>query len=91
MKMIGKIILVEAKNARDRTAEAMSYGYPNEPDPELLLRRGRATLFATGAEAEAALTKTLRTCTELGHLWPKKYRYLIVTVETEQCQDLNQQ
>lgn len=81
MKILGKIILLEAKAARDSTAEALSYGHADEPSPELLLRRGRATLFATGAEAEAALFKTLQLATKNGDLWPEKYRYKIVTVE----------
>ena len=75
--------MLEAKAARDSTAEALSFGHSDEPSPELLLRRGRATLFATGAEAEAALTKTIQESIKNGDQWPGKYRYKIVSVETD--------
>ena len=81
MKILGKIILLEAKAVRDSTAEALSYGRADEPSPELLLRRGRATLFATGSEAEAALTTTIKESIKNGDQWPNKFKYKIVTVE----------
>ena len=81
MKILGKIILIEAKAAQDSTAEALSYGHADEPSPELLLRRGRATLFASGAEAEAALTTTIKESIKNGDQWPGKFKYKIVTVE----------
>lgn len=82
MSIIGKIILLEAKSGRDKTTEALSYGHPNEPAPDLLLRRDRATLFATGEDAEAALTRTLQASAKNGHTWPAKFRFKIVTVES---------
>jgi len=81
VQIMGRIILLEAKSGRDRTTEALSYGHDGEPSPELLLRRGRATLFATGAEAEDALTKTLQASTKNGDTWPTKFIFKIVAVE----------
>ena len=80
--IIGKIILLEAKSGRDRTTEALSYGHANEPSPDLLLRRERATLFATGADAEAALQRSLQASAANGDTWPAKFRFKIVTVES---------
>lgn len=80
--IIGKIILIEAKAGRDRTAEALSYGHANEPSPDLLLRRERATLFATGADAEAALQRSLKISAKNGDTWLSKFRFKIVTVES---------
>lgn len=82
--IIGKIILLEAKAARDRTADLLSYGQENELSPNQLLRRGRATLFKTGAEAEAALLLTLQAATKNGDTWPAKFRFKIITVENNE-------
>jgi len=82
--IIGKIILLEAKAARDRTAESLSYGKKNEPSPHKLLRRERATLFKTSAEAEAALLLTLQEATKNGDIWPSKFRFKIITVENNE-------
>ena len=80
--IIGKIILIESKAARDRAAEALSYGHADEPSPDLLLRRERATLFASGADAEAALQRSLEISAKNGDIWPAKFKYKIVTVES---------
>jgi len=80
--IIGKIILIEAKAGRDKTAEALSYGHADEPAPNLLLRRDRATLFATEADAEAALQQSLQVSAKNGDTWPAKFRFKIVTVES---------
>ena len=80
--IIGKIILIESKAARDRTAEALSYGHADEPSPDLLLRRERATLFVSGADAEAALQRSLEISAKNGDIWPAKFKYKIVTVES---------
>jgi len=81
MKTIGYIILIEAKATQDKTSEAMSYGYPNETDSEMLLRRGRATLFESYEEAEQALKETLLAATAQNSKWPEKFIYKIVPVE----------
>ena len=81
MSIIGKIILIEAKAGRDRTAEALSYGHADEPSPDLLLRRERATLFASGADAEAALQRSLQASAKNGDTWPAKFQFKIITVE----------
>jgi len=82
MKTVGYIILIEAKATQDKTSEAMSYGYPNETDSEMLLRRGRATLFESYEEAEQALKETLLAATAQNSKWPEKFIYKIVSVET---------
>ncbi len=81
MKTVGYIILIEAKATQDKTSEAMSYGYPNETDSEMLLRRGRATLFESYEETEQALKETLLAATAQNSKWPEKFIYKIVTVE----------
>jgi hypothetical protein len=81
MKTIGYIILIEAKATQDKTSEAMSYGYPNETDSEMLLRRGRATLFESYEETEQALKETLLAATAQNSKWPEKFIYKIVPVE----------
>ena len=81
MKTIGYIILIEAKATQDKTSEAMSYGYPNETDSEMLLRRGRATLFESYEETEQALKETLLAATAQNNKWPEKFIYKIVPVE----------
>jgi hypothetical protein len=81
MKTVGYIILIEAKATQDKTSETMSYGYPNETDSEMLLRRGRATLFESYEEAEQALKETLLAATAQNSKWPEKFIYKIVPVE----------
>lgn len=82
--IMGKIILLEAKSGRDRTTEALSYGHASEPSPDLLLRRGRATLFSSGDEAEAALLATFQAEDRQGNKWPSKFMFKIVTVENHE-------
>ena len=86
MKTVGYIILIEAKATQDKTSEAMSYGYPNETDSEMLLRRGRATLFESYEEAEQALKETLLAATAQNSKWPEKFIYKIVPVEAASSQ-----
>lgn len=86
MKTVGYIILIEAKATQDKTSEAMSYGYPNETDSEMLLRRGRATLFESYEETEQALKETLLAATAQNSKWPEKFIYKIVPVEAASSQ-----
>jgi len=81
MKTVGYIILIEAKATQDKTSETMSYGYSNETDSEMLLRRGRATLFENYEETEQALKETLLAATAQNSKWPEKFIYKIVPVE----------
>ena len=81
MKTVGHIILIEAKAMQDKTSEAMSYGHTNETDSEMLLRRGRATLFESYEETEQALKETLLAATAQNSKWPEKFIYKIVPVE----------
>jgi hypothetical protein len=59
----------------------LSYGIGDEPSPEQLLRRGRATLFASRSEASAAIHATIKAATEEGATWPKKYGIYLIEVE----------
>lgn len=59
----------------------LSYGRGKEPSHDQLLRRDRATLFATEREAWAALEVTLKKATADGDEWPKKFQYAIIEVE----------
>ena len=81
MKSAGAIILLVSKSTRDSTCDALSYGRDNEPSPNLLLRRGRATLFETMDTAEAALVASLQSSTSKGDTWPKKFAFRIIPVE----------
>ena len=91
MKTVGYIILIEAKATQDKTSEAMSYGYPNETDSEMLLRRGRATLFESYEETEQALKETLLAATAQNSKWPEKFIYKIVPVEVTAPQRKSEQ
>ncbi len=58
----------------------LSYGREGEPSPEQLLRRDRATVFASRTEASTAMHATIKTALDEGATWPKKYAiYLIET------------
>ena len=59
----------------------LSYGRGNEPAHNQLLRRGRATMFATEAEAWRMLEGTLRQAKKDGDAWPEKFQYAIIEVE----------
>ena len=59
----------------------LSYGRGKELEHGMLLRRGRATMFATEREAWDALEKTLKQATADGDEWPKKFHYTIIEVE----------
>ena len=59
----------------------LSYGRGNEPAHNMLLRRGRATMFATEAEAWRMLEGTLRQAKKDGDEWPEKFQYTIIEVE----------
>ena len=59
----------------------LSYGRGKEPEHNQLLRRGRATMFATEAEAWRMLEGTLRQAKKDGDKWPEKFQYAIIEVE----------
>lgn len=83
MKIVGRIILLEAISGKNRGAEALSYGHKGEPFPELLLRRGRATMFSTSMQANIALFKTLEEEAKNGKTWPSLFKFKFVAVEIE--------
>jgi hypothetical protein len=59
----------------------LSYGKDDDPSPEQLLRRGRATMFASRSEASAAIHATIKVAMEEGATWPKKYGIYLIEVE----------
>jgi hypothetical protein len=59
----------------------LSYGKDDEPSPEQLLRRGRATMFANRSEASAAIRATIKVATNEGATWPKQYGIYLIEVE----------
>ena len=76
-------IAMSARKSKEATEffAPLSYGRNKEPAHDQLLRRGRATMFATEREAWAALEKTLKQATDEGAPWPKKYQYAIIEVD----------
>jgi len=78
-----RYIAMVARKSRDAPEffAPLSYGRGKELGHELLLRRGRATMFATDREAWAALEATLKQATAEGDVWPKKFQYAIIEVE----------
>ena len=58
----------------------LSYGRGNEPEHNKLLRRGRATIFATEVEAWRMLEGTLRQAKKDGDEWTEKFQYAIIEV-----------
>lgn len=61
----------------------MSYGRGNEPAPEQLLMRGRATLFDSEREAMDALQVSLLSAKESGGTWMGKHNYSVVECSTK--------
>lgn len=62
----------------------LSYGRDKEVSPELLLMRGRASVFATQTEAWAAAKDTCTLAEADGATWPSKYSFVAIEVEVEQ-------
>jgi len=83
MKIIGRIIFLVPLSGKSWRVEALSYGHKGEPFPELLLRRGRATMFSTSMQADIALHKTLNEETKRGKTWPSKFKFKFIPVEIE--------
>lgn len=56
--------------------DPLDYGIGNEPEKDLLLRRGRIALFELRCEAEAAIKRTAEHCKD--QTWTKKYGFAIL-------------
>ena len=79
---MGYIVMSAPKRKEESEFFApLSYGRGNEPAHNMLLRRGRATMFATEAEAWRMLEGTLLQAKKDGNEWPEKFQYAIVEVE----------
>ena len=60
----------------------LAYGKDGDIAPDQLLRRGgTATMFATPAEANAAIRDTIAKAKADGDKWPDKYGIYLLTVE----------
>ena len=59
--------------------DPLAFGTEKEPSPDLLLRRGRVTLFESSEKAEQELDKTLRT--DLGKSFRKNFTFVILSCE----------
>ena len=62
--------------------DPLSYGRDGEPEPHLLLRRGRVSLFIDKDTAWNALTATKANARLRGYSWSDSFDYLIL-----ECQD----
>jgi len=60
--------------------EPLSYGRHNEPEPGLLLKRGRLDVFDTKDLAVNLLEKSIAKEKELGSTWWKKAKFEFIEV-----------
>ena len=60
--------------------EPLSYGRHNEPEPGLLLKRGRLDVFDTKDSAVNLLEKSIAKEKELGSTWWKKSKFELIEV-----------
>ncbi len=61
--------------------DPLDLGRGNEPEPHLLMRRGRVGLFATRKSAEDALKRTAKACA--GQPWTKSFAFIVL-----ECRDI---
>lgn len=60
----------------------LSYGRGTEPSPEMLLMRGRATIFDDAGVAMDAVRKTIKADSQAGYTWHCEYRFSCIEVES---------
>ena len=58
--------------------DPLSYGREGEPEPHLLLRRGRVQLFASEAEAQNRLHVTIENALAADAKWPHEFGFVIL-------------
>jgi hypothetical protein len=58
--------------------DPLSYGRDSEPQPHLLLRRGRVQLFETEAEAQNRLHVTIENALANDAKWPHEFGFVIL-------------
>ena len=80
-RAIGWLVVCFPDRENPDWCEPLSFGRPDEPSPEMLLRRRRFMAFENHGEAEAALRQTKKTATELGYEWASQFRFGITPVE----------
>ena len=56
--------------------DPMDFGVGDEPEPELLMRRGRVGLFRTEDDAKEALQRTGKACS--GQPWLKEFAFIVL-------------
>ena len=64
---------------QDPSVEPLAYGRGEDPEPHLLLRRKRVSLFDTREAAEVALTVTLVACE--GMEFVRRFRFVVLECE----------
>lgn len=64
--------------------DPLSYGRGAEPQPHLLLRRGRVQLFADKATAENHLKVSIANALAKSAVWPKEFDFVILECTSNQ-------
>ena len=82
------MVIIIAGDKRDRGAnipepEPLSYGRGDEPAHDLLLRRGRATVFLSAQDARDALRQTCKRAEDAGATWPANCWFQIIEAELD--------
>jgi hypothetical protein len=60
--------------------EPVSFGVGEEPEPQMLAKRGRATIFETLEDAKEYINITYSWASAEGHAWARKSDWVIVPV-----------
>lgn len=58
--------------------DPLSYGRDGEPEPHLLLRRGRVQLFESETSANLALAESVNLALARGDGWPPSFDFVIL-------------
>ena len=64
--------------------DPLSYGRGGEPQPHLLLRRGRVQLFESEAEAQNRLHVTIENALAADATWPHEFGFVILECTSNQ-------
>lgn len=77
----GWFVAVARKSDSPEFFAPLSYGRGKEPSPDMLLMRGRATIFPTEIAAWKAAEETCIKASDEGDKWPGKYVFALIEVE----------
>ena len=75
------IVMARRKYSDVTSGEPMSYGREDEPQPNYLLLRDRATIFKTLLDAGNAIDASIKEARRLNHPWPDLYRFNFLECE----------